>query len=82
MTSVGAANPGVSNLLQMLNNMDSPVLSSPAVTAALEKAPAGDIVQLSAEAMQLQNVDALFGITDPAGGGTAGAPSSLLDEIG
>ena len=56
-----AVNQGVSNLLQTLSAIDPSVVSSPAVVAALEKAPASDIVQLSTAALQLQNVDALFG---------------------
>jgi hypothetical protein len=56
-------NPGVADLLQSLANVNSPVMNSPAVVSALEKAPASDIVQLSAEATQLQGVDALFGIS-------------------
>ena len=64
MGSVSSSlNPGVADLLQTLANVNSPVLSSPAVVSALEKAPASDIVQLSAEATQLQNMDALFGLS-------------------
>jgi hypothetical protein len=66
-------NPGVSNLLQTLSNFNSPVLSSPAVVSALEKASPSDIVQLSAEATQLEGVDAMFGI------GAAGSSDSGTD---
>ena len=66
MGSVSSSlNPGVADLLQTLTNVNSPVASSPAVVSALEKAPASDIVQLSAEATQLESVDALFGISSP-----------------
>jgi hypothetical protein len=63
MASVSSSlNPGVADLLQTLSNLGSPTLNSSAVKSALEKAPASDIVQLSSEATQLQNVDAMFGI--------------------
>lgn len=62
MASVSATNPGVADLLQTLSNIDSPVVSSPAAIAALEKAPPTDIVQLSEAAMQLEGLDAMFGI--------------------
>jgi len=39
----------------------SSLLSSSQVQTALAKAPAADIVQLSDQAMQLQEVDGLFG---------------------
>ena len=66
MGSVSSSlNPGVADLLQSLTNVNSPVASSPTLVSALEKAPASDIVQLSAEATQLESVDALFGISSP-----------------
>ena len=65
MGSVSSINPGVANLLQTLSNIGSPVLQSPAEVSALEKAPSGDIVQLSMEATELEGVNAMFGI--PAG---------------
>jgi hypothetical protein len=57
-------NPGVADLLQTLTNVNSPVVNSPAVVSALEKAPASDIVQLSEEATQLQGMDTLFGMSN------------------
>jgi hypothetical protein len=60
-TVSSSLNPGVANLLQTLTSVSSPVVNSPAVVSALEKAPVSDIVQLSEEAIQLQGVDALFG---------------------
>jgi hypothetical protein len=76
MGSVSSVNPGVADLLQTLSSLNSPVLSSPAVTSALEKAPATDIVQLSMAATQLANVDAMFGISD---GSTSGASSPFAN---
>jgi len=64
MSSVASAsptNPGLTNLLQSLTQIGSPLASSPQVLAALQKASPVDIAQLSAEAIQLQGVDALFG---------------------
>jgi hypothetical protein len=66
MGSVPSTNPGVANLLQMLQNGGSPVLTSPRVTDALQNAPASDVVQLSMNAVQSQNMDALFGMTGGA----------------
>ena len=67
MGSVSSSlNPGVADLLQSLTNVNSPVASSPTLVSALEKAPASDIVQLSAEATQLESVDALFGTSSPS----------------
>jgi hypothetical protein len=75
-TVSSSLNPGVANLFQSLTNVNSPVMNSPAVMSALEKAPASDIVQLSAEATQLQSVDALFGIS------SASAPTSTETLFG
>jgi hypothetical protein len=66
-TNVASTNNGLSDLLQTLTNDNSPLLStlsSPNVEAALENAPASDIVQISDEAQQLQTADALFGISN------------------
>jgi hypothetical protein len=74
MGSVSSSlNPGVADLLQTLTNVNSPVLNSKSVVSALEKAPPSDIVQLSAEATQLQSVDALFGISASSSSSTSGA---------
>ena len=65
MGSISSVNPGVSDLLQTLSSAElasgSTVLSSPAVQSALQNASPGDIVQLSARAIQLQEADGLFG---------------------
>jgi len=97
MGSVASTNNGLSDLLQTLTNDNSPLLStlsSPAVEAALKNAPAADIVEISAQAVQLQETDSLFGTsttsTTPTGslyaalaspGSSAGAasPGSLYD---
>ena len=79
-TVSSSLNPGVSELLQTLSNINSPVLSSPAVVSALEKAPESDIVQLSNEALQLQGVDTMFGISN--GSSSSGSDmSSLLENL-
>jgi hypothetical protein len=72
-TAASSLNPGVADLLQTLTNVNSPVMNSPAVVSALEKAPTSDIVQLSAEATQLQSVDALFGISSTPAASTVDA---------
>jgi hypothetical protein len=65
MGSIPSVNPGVSDLLQTLSSAESAsgstLLSSPAVQSALQNASPGDIVQLSARALQLQEADGLFG---------------------
>jgi len=79
MGSVSSSlNPGVADLLQTLSNVNSPVMSSPAAVTALEKAPASDIVQLSMAALQLQNVDAMFGIST---GSNTSMSGSLLTSL-
>jgi hypothetical protein len=75
MGSVASTNPlasnnnnGLADLLQNLTNENSPLLStlsSPTVQAALQNAPASDIVEISDQALQLQATDALLGISNP-----------------
>jgi len=72
MGSVSTPNPGVASLLQTLSNLNSPILGSSKVTSALAKAPASDVVEISMAASQLENVDALFGISN---GSSTGASS-------
>jgi len=83
MGSVASTNAGLTDLLQTLSSENSPLvstISSPSVEAALEKAPASDIVQLSDEALQLQVTDSLFGgSTTSSTSGTT--PSSLFSEL-
>jgi hypothetical protein len=79
MGSVSSINPGVSDLLQSLTNLKSPVMSSQAVVTALEKAPSSDIVQLSTAANQLATVDAMFGISSSSS--TSTGTSSIFAEL-
>ncbi|MGB6946296.1 MAG: hypothetical protein WBE37_28120 [Bryobacteraceae bacterium] len=65
--TLASTNNGLSDLLQTLTNENSPLLStlsSPNIQAALENAPASDIVEISDQAQQLQATDALFGISN------------------
>jgi hypothetical protein len=80
MSSASSINPGVENLLQTLSNVNSPALSSSKVVSALEKAPARDIVQLSAAATQLENMDAMFGISDSSSSSSSD-PLTNLDNL-
>lgn len=76
MGSVASTSNGLSDLMQTLTNENSPLLptlSSPKIEAALENAPASDIVQISDEAIQLQNAEALFGAPN--------TPSSPIDAL-
>jgi hypothetical protein len=79
MGSVASTNSGLSDLLQTLSNENSPLLStlsSPTVEAALEKAPASDIAEISVEAQQLQIADAIFGDASTAASGTSTSGTS------
>jgi hypothetical protein len=85
MGSVSSVNPGLAGLLQTLTNLDSPVMTSPTVVSALEKASPTDIVQLSAAAAQLQDVDAIFGFSNGSNADTndpLASLESLLDGSG
>ena len=81
MGSISSASSNLQNLLQTLS-AESPQLSSllsnPKVQSGLEKASPGDLVELSHQALQLQQVDLLFGSstgTEPVD------PNALLDSI-
>jgi hypothetical protein len=81
MGSIPPVNPGVSDLLQTLSNSGltsvSSTLSTPAVQTALENASPGDIVSLSAEAVQLQEATGLF----PSADSTQTAASIILQAL-
>ena len=80
MGTLASTNPGLSNLIQVLSNENSPLLSSlssPAVEAALQKASPEDIVKISDQALQLQMTDALFGQSNPSRSPT----NSLFSEL-
>jgi hypothetical protein len=72
MGSVSSTNPGVADLLQILSGSGS----TTGVQTALQSASAGDIVQLSQEALQLQVASGLFGTSQSAE--TATSPANLL----
>ena len=66
MASVNPASSGVSTLLQMLSAVSpqlSSLLSAPNIQSALKSSPV-DLAHLSSEAMQLQQVNVLFGSLD------------------
>ena len=77
MGSVNSTSSGLSNLLQSLS-AESPELSSelstPSAQSALEHASPGDLVQLSDQAVQLQQVNLLFGSSE-------GAQSTGLNSV-
>ncbi|MGA2600192.1 MAG: hypothetical protein ABSH09_24765 [Bryobacteraceae bacterium] len=83
MGTTSSVNLGVANLLQDLTNVGSPLASSPTAVAALEKAPPSDIVQLSAEASQLQGLEVLFGQTntDTTATSNQSAANSILSAL-
>jgi hypothetical protein len=81
MSSISSTNPGISNLLQTLSNINSPVLSSPSVLSALQKASPSDVVKLSTAALQLENVNALFGVSNQSSSSSTSALNSLLASL-
>jgi hypothetical protein len=70
MSSVTSAISGVADLLQTFENTGSSAVSSPlsssAVQSALQQASPADILQLSEQALRLQQVGGLFGTSSTA----------------
>ena len=67
MGSVSSTSSNLSNLLQTLNAASpelSSMLSTPQMQSALAKASPGDLVQLSDQALELQQVSSMFGGVD------------------
>jgi len=81
MGSVSSVSPGITDLLQTFSNVEPSVLSSPGVVAALEKAPAADVVQLSLAATQLEGIDAMFGLSNGSSSGSSSDMTSLLASL-
>jgi hypothetical protein len=79
--TTSSINPALVNLLQNLSNAGSPLLSSSTAMAALQKAPASDIVQLSAEATQLEALQAILGQADASANAGPPTPESLLSSL-
>ena len=81
MGSVSSINSNLTNILQTLS-AESPELSStlatPQMQSALEKASSGDLVQLSDQALQLQEVGLMFGSAD---GTQSNGLNSLSDSL-
>ena len=82
MASVSSVSPGISDLFQALPATAGSPLSSPGLQSVLEKASPQDIVQISRQALQLQEAGNLFGTTTSASTGSASTaatdPASLL----
>jgi hypothetical protein len=85
--STNNSSTGLADLMQIFSSAATPavssLLSSPTVQSALQKAPVADIVQLSDQAMQLQEVNGLFGgSAAPTTTETAGmAMQNLLTSV-
>ena len=85
MGSVSSTSSNLSNLLQTLSAASpelSSMLSGPQMQTALAKASPGDLVQLSDQALELQQVGSMFGSLD----GTQStefnsAPGSILSAL-
>jgi hypothetical protein len=80
VSTVSSVNPGLADLSQLLSSTGSSTvtsaLSTPAVQSALQNASPTDLVQLSAQALQLQAVGSLF--TNPDSSSTGATPETLL----
>jgi hypothetical protein len=76
--SAVSSSAGVANLLQILSNSGSPVLSSPALVSDLQDASPADIIQISVAAIQLQGMDTLLGISS---GDASDSSTSSLSNI-
>jgi hypothetical protein len=86
MSTVSSTSTGIADLMQIFSSVTTPavssLLSSSQVQTALGKAPAADIVQLSNQAMQLQEVDGLFGGSSASATESSGmAMQDLLTSI-
>jgi hypothetical protein len=85
MGSVSSTSSGLSNLLQNLITESpqlSSILSMPNVQSALENASPGDVVELSDQALQLQQVGVLFGSADGTEStGLTSASDSLFSAL-
>jgi hypothetical protein len=85
MSSVPVTNPGLSNLLQTLSTTSpqlSSILSSSTVQSALKNASPQDIVKLSEQALELQQVSSLFGSSiGTQSVGLASNPDSLFPTL-
>src|ERR1019366_1837257 len=80
MSAVTSVKPGIADLSQLLSSTGSAsissALSSAKVQSALQTASPGDLVQLSRQALQLQEASGLFG--SPGSSQTAATPETLL----
>jgi hypothetical protein len=86
VSSTSATSTGIADLMQMFSSAATPalssLLSSSTVQSALGKASPADLVQLSDQALQLQEVDGLFSSTAPTQTETSGmAMQNLLTSI-
>lgn len=78
MGTIASTNAGLTDLLQTLSSVGSPLtstLSTPALQSALQNASPADIVKLSAAALQLQATDEMFGVSDTSD------PTNLLSAL-
>ena len=78
MGTVASTNAGLTNLLQTLSSVGSPLtstLSTPALQSALQHASPADIVKLSDAALQLQATDQMFGVSNTSD------PTNLLSAL-
>jgi hypothetical protein len=81
--SAVSTSTGIADVMQIFSSAATPAvssaLSSSSVQAGLAKAPSADIVQLSRQAMDLQEVDGLFGA--PAATTTESSGMAMQDLL-
>jgi hypothetical protein len=83
MGSISSTGISAASLLQSLTNGSpqfSATLSSPTVQTALQNATAGELVELSTQALQLQESDLLFGDSTAAASGTLASTLASLSS--
>lgn len=82
---VASTSTGIANWMQIFSGAATPaassLLSSSAVQAQLAKASPADIVHLSDQALQLQEVDGLFGTSDPSQTANTGPMANMMTSL-
>lgn len=87
MGTVAPTNAGLTDLLKILSNVGSPLVSStlstPKMQAALASASPADIVKLSNAALQLQEAEGMFSSSGTSSSGSTGLQSlfSAMDSF-
>jgi len=81
MASISSVSPGIADLFKTLPSTAGSPLSSPGLQSVLENASPHDIVQISRQALQLQEAGNLFGTTTSAPTAATDPASLLLQAV-